>query len=345
MKKILKYFLSEAQVGKLLDVMKDQSTEWVSYVVMVLLAAVVASYGLLTNSTAVIIGAMLISPIMGPILKISFSINTGDRKMMFRAFATLALGIVLALFVSGLAALLFPQADFTNEILARTKPTIADLIIAIASGAAGAFAMATSSGLTAFAGVAIATALMPPLCVVGIGLALKDYSVASGGFLLFLSNMIGINLAAATVFRILGVSVPGISSDTDGAELVILKKKRRNRFIISILSTIIIILPLGLISIVTVVQQEIDYSIKNSLESYFKEYYEENYTKLVSYEYKGSGDKIIVEAVVRSDTFFTSTDIVRMQELLEKKLGKDVLVTLELIYTLSIDQDTNLKSQ
>ena len=176
-------------------------------------AAIIATLGLYANSTTVIIGAMIVAPLMNPILSMSFGIVTANWKLYKRSIATVFLGSFAAILAAYLIAFLLPVDIVRSEILARTSPSLIDLGIAIAAGAAGSFSLTRKSIATSIAGVAIAVALVPPLCVVGIGLGIgdeivteigkaviTDINLAEGAFLLFLANLSGITFTACIVF-------------------------------------------------------------------------------------------------------------------------------------------------
>ena len=168
------------------------------YAFMVVIGAGIATIGLLLNSPAVIIGAMLISPLMGPIVLGGMAITTTSYRRASVAFFALAAGVVLAFLVAYVITALSPLYDLTPEILARTRPNLFDLIVAMLSGLAGGYATIRGRG-GAIVGVAIATALMPPIAVVGIGTALRQGPIAQGALLLFLTNMAAIAIAVAFV--------------------------------------------------------------------------------------------------------------------------------------------------
>ncbi|KRG72036.1 TIGR00341 family protein [Pseudoxanthomonas dokdonensis] len=170
------------------------------YAFMVLMSCGIAMLGLLQNSVAVIIGAMLISPLMGPIVELGMSLATFDFRSMRDALRTLLVGICLALLISFLIVLVSPLQDPTPEILARTEPTLFDLLVAIFSGLAGAYATITRKGET-IVGVAIATALMPPLAVVGFGIAIGNATIAGGAAFLFMTNLLAIALSVTIMAR------------------------------------------------------------------------------------------------------------------------------------------------
>jgi len=156
------------------------------------ISAIIATVGLLANSVAIIIGAMIIAPLIGPITGIAYSTTVANRRLLRRAFLTLLIGVVFTVFISAITVSLIGLKNITPEILARTSPTLLDLIIALAAGAAGTFARTRRGIADALPGVAIAVALVPPLSVVGIASAWQETGLATGAFLLFLTNLTGI---------------------------------------------------------------------------------------------------------------------------------------------------------
>jgi uncharacterized hydrophobic protein (TIGR00271 family) len=170
---------------------------------MTIMSAGIAVLGLLLSSPAVVIGAMLISPLMGPIMGLGFSLALFDFAEMRRSVTALAIAAVLAVLFTGLVVLCSPLKAATAEILARTRPNLFDLLVALFSALAGAFALIRGRGET-IVGVAIATALMPPLATVGYGLATGNISIAGGAFALFGTNFVTIALSATIMARLYG---------------------------------------------------------------------------------------------------------------------------------------------
>ncbi len=173
------------------------------YAFMTLMSAGIAVLGLLLSSPAVVIGAMLISPLMGPIIGLGFGLATFDWDEIRTAAIAVALGVLIAILFTALLVLVSPIQNVTAEIAARTRPNLFDLMIALFSALAGAYAMIRGRAGTVV-GVAIATALMPPIAVVGFGLATWNWTVFAGSLLLFLTNLITIAVAAAVVARLYG---------------------------------------------------------------------------------------------------------------------------------------------
>lgn len=173
------------------------------YMFMVLMSAGIAILGLLLSSPAVVIGAMLVSPLMGPIIGLGFALATFDWNRARASLLAVAAGSLLAIGFAALIVLLSPLKDLTSELLARTRPNLFDLLVATFSALAGAYATVRGRGET-IVGVAIATALMPPLATVGFGLATWNQTVFFGAAGLFLTNLIAITLSAAAMARLYG---------------------------------------------------------------------------------------------------------------------------------------------
>ena len=197
-----------------LDLAQSLTLTDASYWIQVLFAAGIATLGLVLNSPAVIIGAMLISPLMGSILASGLALATGDVILALRAIVNLILSCGLAIALAFLVVLILPAKEMTSEIMARTQPNLLDLIIALFSGAVGAVAICKEAKgvITSVPGVSIAVALMPPLCVVGYGIgtavtfnAETGFAVARGGGLLFFTNLVAITFMAMLVFLALNI--------------------------------------------------------------------------------------------------------------------------------------------
>lgn len=163
----------------------------------------IASIGLNTNSTAAIIGAMLISPLMGPILGVGFSVGTNDLVMLKRSMKSLGVAVSVALITSTIYFAISPLTEADSEILARTKPTFLDALIALFGGFAGIVAGSRKEKSNVIPGVAIATALMPPLCAAGFGLANGKFEYFFGAFYLFMLNSIFISMSTYIIVRYL----------------------------------------------------------------------------------------------------------------------------------------------
>ena len=198
----------EAMIGTVdhrtvIENVHEESRWSAHFAFMTMMSAGIAVLGLLLASPAVVIGAMLISPLMGPIIGFGFGLALFDSDDIRRTTVTIAAGIVMAVLFCALIVALSPLQSVTSEIAARTRPNLFDLMVAIFSGLAGTYAMIRGRH-GAIVGVAIAVAVMPPLAVMGFGLATFNWTVFWGSTLLFFTNLMAISVMAAVLARLYG---------------------------------------------------------------------------------------------------------------------------------------------
>lgn len=174
------------------------------FVTLIILSTLLATVGIFQDSIPSVIGAMILAPLMAPIISLSMGAARSDRRVIKSSMITIAIGVANVLFFSAILTFFMPLDIVTSQISSRINPNILDLFIAIFSGIAGAYASAKEEVAKSLAGVAIAVALVPPLCVTGIGLGWGDLDIIYGSFLLFMTNLFGMVLAASLTFIILG---------------------------------------------------------------------------------------------------------------------------------------------
>lgn len=189
---------------ELFKVLRENARLKTSFLVMMILSTLIATFGLYGDSSPVIIGAMILAPIIAPIVSFSMGMVRYDVSMLKTGILTILGGTLVALLVSAAVSLIIPLRILTSEIEARLSPTLLDMGIAVASGIAAAYAHAEEGIAKSLAGVAIAVALVPPLAVAGIGIGWGDWQVFSGAFLLYLTNLSGIIMFAGITFLVLG---------------------------------------------------------------------------------------------------------------------------------------------
>ena len=197
----------------------NSSEPSLGFFVLLICSAVIATLGLISNSTAVVIGAMIVAPLMDPILSLAFGLTIANNRLVKRSAITVLNGVLTVVGTAWLLASVFGASEVNREMTSRTAPNLIDLVIAVAAAVAGAFTLSRDRLSNSIAGVAIAVALVPPLCVTGIGLSLGPEMVAvfgrgtitglsnqvsEGSFLLFLANLIGITVASLVVFMVQG---------------------------------------------------------------------------------------------------------------------------------------------
>ncbi len=253
------------------------------YAFMIAMSAGIAILGLLQSSPAVIIGAMLISPLMAPIIGLGFALATFDWAEVRRSLLALLAGTVLAVGFTALVVLASPLKDLTPEILARTRPSLFDLLVAVFSALAGGYATVRGRGET-IVGVAIATALMPPLAVVGFGLATQNMPVFGGAFALFLTNFIAIALSAALVARFFGF----------GSQLSPKQTRRQALALLAVLAMLAVPLALSLRQIAWEA-----WATRAARVAVTREFGDN--TRIVTLDPDFSGEKLVIRATVLTD--------------------------------------------
>jgi uncharacterized hydrophobic protein (TIGR00271 family) len=208
--------------------------------VLLVLATIIATAGVLGDSTATVIGAMIIAPLMTPIMGTAAALVTGQMGRAGRALLLVAIGVISVIGLSWLFGTLYTGVisfDSNAQILGRISPRVIDLIAALASGAAGAFCLSREDISDSLPGVAISISLVPPLCVVGLSLQAGQSAAAQGAFLLFITNFLSILLAGGAVLALLGLN--------HAAMVEVKGPARRNAFIVIIIAVLLVTVPLG----------------------------------------------------------------------------------------------------
>ncbi len=294
------------------DLRKQGKTES-TYVILMFLSTILATVGLFLNSASVVIGAMLLAPLMQPIVSTSMGVLRNDQSLLFGSMQTVLTGVLIALFSAAAIAFLLPLENLTDEISARLSPSLLDLMVALASGVAAAYAQNNAKIVGSLAGVAIAVALVPPLATAGIGLGWMNMDIFYPAFLLFITNFVGIVFAASLTFLIMGFSP-------------IKRAKKGLTYALAI--SLIVAIPLYL----SFTTMAFDSRILSALEQK---------------EYVVSGQTIQIENVVikHTDELIVKCDFIVQEMLSQKELleFKQVLqLELEMPFTLEVVQRVRL---
>lgn len=313
--------------SEVLEVELSAASASSAFFVLLGLSTVIATNGLISDSAATVIGAMIIAPLMQPIGAIAFGIATTHRRLLLQAVCTMIMGMVFTVAIAYFATLVVGVQTVGREIVGRTAPTALDLVVAIAAGTAGAFAVTRRSIANAIPGVAIAVALVPPLCVVGIGLALGksaipevgvvlNKGIAAGALLLFLANLAGIIFSGALVFVIQGYG-------------------HWNRALRGILGTVVVIV--GLAYPLTIALEEV--LVRQAVQRLLvglrvdrPEFYEKIVMRRLTVNCETETIRVEIEAICpRNLAFDVQAETQRIQEYLANQTGRDVQVKVTLI--------------
>ena len=240
--------LPELQDGLFLylgDVRRKLSRFWI----LLALAAIIATAGVLANSTATVIGAMIVAPLGTPIMGVALAVVIGDARRLWRSAALVLTGAAAVVFVGAFLARVLPELQpltSNGQVTGRTSPSVIDLIAAVATGFAGSYGLARKDVPDVMPGVAIAISLVPPLAVAGITAAAGDWGSAWGAFLLFASNVVAMILAGTIVFTLYGYrreaqTAPGF--------------RKRPAYAVIVAALVLILVPLGLTTVQTAREQ------------------------------------------------------------------------------------------
>ena len=283
-------------------------------------SGLIALFGLLQNSVAVIIGAMLISPLMNPILAGALALILGDWSLGRRAASVLGWSIGGVIALTWLVAWLTPLKQVTPEILARTNPNLLDLLVAVLAGLAGTLALRGGPvGLTIIPGVAIAVAVIPPLAVVGFSLSTYHGAMAWGGFLLFVTNLVSIILSAASVFILFGFR-PHEKEEKGHLRL-------RQRMAISALVLVVLAVPLIHTLRKVVAQANLRSAVASALDESFKT----PDSTVADMSFSGTSQGLLVRATVRTTHYFQTPQMEAAENLLRNRFGPGAKLTVDQI--------------
>lgn len=296
---------------------------WIYYL-MLIMAGLIALLGLLTNSVAVVIGAMLISPLMGPIISSGLALTIGDLPLARRAFRTIAISVAITILVSACVTLLSPLKEPTAEILARVRPNIYDLFIAVLSGIVGAVALCTKRNyLITATGVAVATAVIPPLSVAGYGLGTGQVMLGLGGFLLFFTNFVAIVLTSDLVFFIMGFRTSHVET---------MQYSQRKRLMIIGGLLVLISIPLVYTLVVDIRKMNTKKRIERVLKKHLNK---ENLSRMTGYTFQDSSGRIVVKSSVNTVSFIEKPKEQLIMQELRDALKTTVVLKMEQVLVAS----------
>ncbi len=319
--------LTEQERVDLYKRLKESTRADLDFHVRMALAATIAALGLLLNSAAVIIGAMLVAPLMSAILAIGLGVVIGDGRLIRLAIVRVLQGAGLAIGLGLLVTWLDPLAEVTPELLARTRPTLLDLGVAVASGLAGGYAVSRKDVQEALPGVAIAVALVPPLSSTGIALALGAWSAAAGALLLYLTNTISIVGAGGLIFLLVGFR-PRVWSS------VRLQVFWRGLAGILLLFALILV-PLGWLTYREVSHAQLQNAVSRAVQQSVQEMGNVRLVKYTWSEDREGAIRLEVEVQTRGNLRYA--DVVALQDAISARLNRPVGVKIVVVPIIELD--------
>lgn len=284
------------------------------YFVMNTLSAIIASYGLVTNSAAVVIGAMLVAMMLGPITGAALAIIDYRMPLLRRSMFAGATGVLLVILVGFIIGVLHSTQPLTAEILSRTQPTSMDLMIALAGGTAGAYAMVSPHLSVAVVGVAVATALVPPLAASGILFAHGELTLGFGAALLALTNIIAIQFTNTLVLWFLGFRRLVDDDYKSGTFLIFLQ---RNAVTLLLLAGLGTYLTINLQA--SAKKQAFESNVKETINSYFVD----KGNVLTNTQFDTMGDNQVVRAVIQGEATPSSYDVQQIEAIIAQDMKEN----------------------
>ncbi len=281
-----------------------------NYVVLVIASCVIATLGLLENSVAVIIGAMIIAPLIGPIQSFAFAGVDGDAILLRKSLTAAAIGAVMSIAISWLIAALVALPAYGSEVAARTRPNVLDLVIALAAGGVAGYARIRPSIASTVAGTAIAVALMPPLCVVGLLLGARAWQEAIGAALLFGTNFLGIGLACMIVYAVAGR----------------FERHSRSTLIVTAVVGIAMTFPLAASFLEIARESRIEAEIRNELVSDTVTFQR---TRLIGATFDWYANPLQARLDVSSGSAISASQVRDLEAFLGRRIGRPVKLVLE----------------
>ncbi|MEO0827749.1 MAG: DUF389 domain-containing protein [Cyanobacteria bacterium J06642_9] len=317
-------WLAKVPILKLRASLLEDSQLNLNFLVLLTGSCLIATFGLIINSAAVIIGAMIIAPLMQPLRGFAFAAIEGDRELLRISAASITMGTLAGIIMSCLAGALMGIPEFGSEVLARTEPTLIDLMIALVAGAISGYAKIRPELGDALPGTAIAVALMPPLCVVGLTLSQGQWVYSSGAFLLYFTNLLGINLACTIVYVLAGYT------------------RRNNQFSrtlswsVSAALIAILVIPLGISSLQLIRQSRLNYSMQSILN---------NHPLLARQDVELLETRIVwqtseIELVVRASEPITPAEVALVKQTVVSEFGQPFEVSFSVTQATKVSDST-----
>lgn len=299
---------SDEDIKEALLTIKESAKISSIFIALMILSTLLATVGIFQDSTPTVIGAMILAPLMAPIISLSMGIVRSNKLITQSSIITLALGVMSALFFSFALTFFMPLDIMTSQMSSRINPNLLDLFVAIFSGIAGAYASSKEEVAKSLAGVAIAIALVPPLAVTGIGIGWAEWPMIHGSFLLFLTNLFGMIIAASLTFIILGYAPV---------------QRAKKGLVMPAVLLIGVSVPL-VFSFYSLMLQSSDYAKLNKIkELYIKEQKIELNILTI---HSSTKEKTVIECEVSADSHLNQEAYQTLQKELSKRLKKKVVL-------------------
>lgn len=289
----------------------EESTIELNYIVLIIGSCVIATLGLLSNSAAVIIGAMIVAPLMLPIRALAFGALRGNIVLFRKGLIAIVVGTLLSIVLAWSLGSLIKLPEFGIEVVSRSKPTLLDLGIAVAAGGISGFAKVQPKVSNTLAGTAIAVALMPPVCVIGLGLSQANWSLSVGATLLYVTNLLGITLSCMLTFLIAGCAP---------------MERARKPLVLTLVFTVILLIPLSVSFVKLITQKRLEVTLTQELLNGTITFQR---VQLIKSDFNWLSEPPQVHLTVITNGVITPKQVQLLEEFVDKEMGQHFTLIFE----------------
>ena len=325
-KKIIRLFRVDSErQQKVFEQIKTEARPDLDFFVLSIFSGIIITLGIIINSGAIIIGGMLLAPLVWPILAGALGIIKGSSNVIERSLFNLIKATILVLVVACLIGLFSPLKEIGSEMASRTRPTLFELFIALAAGFVAAYIISFPKLGSAIAGVMVAAAIVPPICVMGLSFAYGDLAQAGGAFLLYITNLIAATLGAYFLFALAKFKAPQTEAG---------KERRTETFVWLVIFLVIITIPLVIITRGVIKENRQDKIVRETITINLPK------AQLTETTIKEVEGILTVEAVIRSSGTISQDKVKELSDILSAELGGPVLLKITLVPVLEAGETT-----
>ena len=330
-KEIKKYIspfrIDEERQSKVYGEIKENAKGDFDFFVLTIFSAIIITLGLIVDSSAVVIGGMLLAPLVWPVLALSLAIIKGRSGLLQSSVSTLFRSTVVILLISFVLGFISPDYALRgSEFISRTSPTIFELFIALAAGFVGAFVITYPKIGAAIAGVVVAAALVPPITVMGLSVAHGNLEMAGGAFILYLSNLIAVTFSASILFLISKFKGPSTETGQD---------KRKNNIRWTLIFLIVMAIPLLLITSEAIKEKNQQNAIRQIIDAKFP------MATITSVNIEDKDEVVIIDVTIQHSDILTENQVDNLADMLSQKMNKSVVPRITVVPIVKLWESNN----
>jgi uncharacterized hydrophobic protein (TIGR00271 family) len=320
-KEIKKYIspfrIDEERQSKVYGEIKENAKGDFDFFVLTIFSAIIITLGLIVNSSAVVIGGMLLAPLVWPVLALSLAIIKGRTGLLQTSVSTLLKSTVVILLISFILGFISPDYALKgSEFISRTSPTIFELFIALAAGFVGAFVITYPKIGAAIAGVVVAAALVPPITVMGLSVAHGNLEMAGGAFILYLSNLIAVTFSASVLFFVSKFKGPSTETGQD---------KRKSNIRWTLIFLVLMAIPLLLITNEAIKEKNQQNAIRQIINAKFP------MATITSVDVEDKNEVVVIDVTIQHSDILTENQVENLADILSQKMKKSVVPRITVV--------------